>query len=52
LGHDTDSFENVGFIVSFLRGTEWAATGKVTQEMPEDFPTETEPTSRPFQLNK
>jgi type 1 glutamine amidotransferase len=52
LGHDTDSFENVGFIVSFLRGTEWAATGKVTQEIPEDFPTATEPTSRPFQLKK
>lgn len=52
LGHDTDSFENVGFIVSFLRGTEWAATGGVIQEIPKDFPTETEPTSRPFQLNK
>lgn len=52
LGHDTDSFENVGFIVSFLRGTEWAATGDVTQEMPKDFPTEIEATSRPFQLNK
>jgi len=52
LGHDTDSFENVGFIVSFLRGTEWAATGDVTQEIPNDFPTETKPTSRPFQLNK
>lgn len=52
LGHDTDSFENVGFIVSFLRGTEWAATGGVTQEIPKDFPTETEPTSRPFPLNK
>lgn len=52
LGHDTDSFENVGFIVSFLRGTEWAATGKVTQEIPEDFQTGTEPTRRPFQLNK
>jgi type 1 glutamine amidotransferase len=52
LGHDSDSFENVGFIVSFLRGTEWAATGNVTQKIPTDFPTETEPTSRPFQLNR
>jgi len=51
LGHDTDSFENVGFIVSFLRGTEWAATGDVTQEIPKDFPTETDPTSRSFQLD-
>ena len=28
-----------GFIVTLLRGTEWAATGKVTQQIPEDFPT-------------
>ena len=51
LGHDTDSFENVGFIVSFLRGTEWAATGKVTQKIPSDFPTKSQPNSRIFQLN-
>lgn len=52
LGHDTDSFENVGFIVSFLRGTEWAATGRVTQEIPPDFPTINQPTSRAFKLSK
>lgn len=52
LGHDTDALENVGFIVSFLRGTEWAATGDVTQKIPDDFPTETDPTKRTFQLNK
>lgn len=53
LGHDTDSFENVGFIVSFLRGTEWAATGQVTQEIPEDFLSGTTPTSRKFEtINK
>jgi len=34
--------ECVGFIVTFQRGTEWAATGKVTQKVPEDFPTATE----------
>ena len=28
----------VGFIVTFLRGAEWAATGKVSQEIPGDFP--------------
>ena len=27
-----------GFIVTFLRGAEWAATGKVTQVIPGDFP--------------
>ena len=38
LGHADYSVECVGFIVSLQRGTEWAATGKVTQEIPEDFP--------------
>lgn len=28
----------VGFIVTFLRGAEWAATGNVTQKIPGDFP--------------
>jgi type 1 glutamine amidotransferase len=28
-----------GFIVTVQRGTEWAATGKVTQKVPADFPT-------------
>jgi hypothetical protein len=31
----------VGFIVTFQRGTEWAATGKVTQNIPTVFPTAT-----------
>lgn len=48
LGHDTRSFEGVGFIYSFLRGVEWAATGKVTQELPKDFPTADDATSRKF----
>jgi type 1 glutamine amidotransferase len=30
--------EGASFIVTFLRGTEWAATGKVTQKIPDDFP--------------
>jgi type 1 glutamine amidotransferase len=29
----------VGFISTFQRGVEWAATGKVTQKVPADFPT-------------
>jgi type 1 glutamine amidotransferase len=29
----------VGFITIFQRGTEWAATGEVTQKVPADFPT-------------
>lgn len=41
LGHAAAQMRCVGFIVTFLRGTEWAATGKVTQtEVPKDFPTE------------
>ena len=40
LGHDRRQLRCVGFIVTLLRGTEWAATGRVTQvEVPEDFPT-------------
>lgn len=42
LGHDVVNMEGVGFIVTLQRGTEWAATGKVTQKVPEDFPTATE----------
>lgn len=52
LGHDDYSIESVGFIISFLRGTEWAATGKVTIPVPDDFPTATESTSRPFKLKE
>jgi type 1 glutamine amidotransferase len=30
--------EGASFIETFLRGTEWAATGKVTRPLPADFP--------------
>lgn len=33
------AISSVDFIVSMQRGTEWAATGKVTQPVPADFPT-------------
>ena len=39
LGHADYSMDCVGFITTLLRGTEWAATGKVTISVPEDFPT-------------
>jgi hypothetical protein len=29
----------VDFVVTFQRGTEWAATGAVTQKVPASFPT-------------
>jgi len=38
LGHDAEAMRCVGFIVTFARGVEWAATGKVTQKVPPDFP--------------
>jgi type 1 glutamine amidotransferase len=39
LGHDVAAMKCVGFIATLQRGTEWAATGKVTQKLPADFPT-------------
>lgn len=38
-GPDITAQKCVGFIVTFQRGTEWAASGKVTQKVPADFPT-------------
>jgi uncharacterized protein len=40
------SLSSVGYIVSIQRGTEWAATGKVTQKVPADFPTATQTSLR------
>ncbi len=48
LGHADYSFECVGFQTTFLRGTEWAATGKVTIPIPEDFPTPDQPSVRKY----
>ncbi len=39
MGHDVAALSCVGFITTYQRGTEWAATGKVTQKVPADFPT-------------
>jgi hypothetical protein len=38
LGHDISALSSVDFVVTFQRGTEWAATGAVTQAVPPDFP--------------
>ncbi len=42
LGHADEgggpAMQCVGFIVTFQRGAEWAASGQVTQEVPNDFP--------------
>src|SRR5262249_153587 len=39
MGKDLRSMQCVGFITTLQRGTEWAATGKVTIPIPENFPT-------------
>jgi alcohol dehydrogenase (cytochrome c) len=39
LGHDINALSSVDFVVTLQRGTEWAATGSVTQKVPSDFPT-------------
>jgi uncharacterized protein len=49
MGHAEYSMECIGFIETLQRGAEWAATGKVTQELPEDFPTADEVKSRKFE---
>jgi type 1 glutamine amidotransferase len=39
MGHDAAALACVGFAVTFQRGTEWVATGRVTQRVPASFPT-------------
>jgi type 1 glutamine amidotransferase len=38
LGHDVAALSCVGFMTTYQRGTEWAATGKVMQKVPASFP--------------
>jgi len=40
------TMSSVGFIVTLQRGTEWAATGTVTQPVPDDFPGPDRPSLR------
>jgi uncharacterized protein len=49
LGHIDYSVECVGFITTLLRGSQWAATGKVNIPVPTDFPTESKTSSRKFE---
>jgi len=46
LGHSVEAMRCVGFIATLQRGTEWAATGKVTQKIPPGFPTRYETSVR------
>jgi type 1 glutamine amidotransferase len=47
LGHTPEELKSVAFIVPFQRGVEWAASGKVTQKVPDDFPSADEVSNRP-----
>ena len=47
MGHTAKELKSVAFIVTLQRGVEWAASGKVTQKIPDDFPTEDKATVRP-----
>ncbi|MBE0659242.1 MAG: ThuA domain-containing protein [Bryobacteraceae bacterium] len=48
LGHDVPAMQCVGFIVTLQRGAEWAATGKVEQKVPADFPGPDKVSTRTF----
>lgn len=49
MGHADYSMECVGFITLLIRGTDWAATGKVIDTtIPADFPTAEKSSSRKF----
>lgn len=46
------ALECVGFIVTFQRGAEWAATGRVTQGIPADFPSSSRDISTPEDVRR
>jgi type 1 glutamine amidotransferase len=52
MGHANESQECVGFITTFQRGCEWAATGKVTTKIPADFPSADKTSLRKFDASK
>jgi type 1 glutamine amidotransferase len=45
-GHDVRALSSVDFVVTLQRGAEWAATGDVTQAVPQAFPTAAAPSYR------
>lgn len=58
LGHvgakdgDTTAIRDLGFKTLMLRGTEWAATGKVTLPIPANFPTAAEARVEPAEASR
>jgi type 1 glutamine amidotransferase len=47
LGHGEEAVKCVAFAVTLQRGVEWAATAKVTQKVPADFPDDKASKARP-----
>jgi type 1 glutamine amidotransferase len=47
MGHDANAMRCWGFASTLTRGTEWAATGKVTIPLPQEFPTADKPSPIP-----
>ena len=47
MGHDLPAMRCLGFVATLQRGTEWAATGRVTLPLPEGFPTAEKTSSLP-----
>lgn len=39
IGHGNEGVDSVGFITTFARGLQWAATGEVSYPVPSNFPT-------------
>jgi len=48
MGHDVAAMSCAGFVTTLQRGAEWAATGKVTQKVPKDFPSAEKESTRPM----
>jgi type 1 glutamine amidotransferase len=47
MGHDLNGMRCAGFVSTVQRGSEWAATGKVTLPIPDDFPKADKISQRP-----
>jgi hypothetical protein len=52
MGHDLDGVRCVGFKATLQRGTEWAATGKVTIALPDNFPTAEKTSAEPAEARR
>lgn len=52
MGHDLDGMRCIGFMATLQRGTEWAATGKVTIPLPKNFPTAKETSALPGEARR